>query len=73
MPRALNRLVECSHCRARQRLVFDRLDFVELPPNWRSMGRRRDGSPLFVCPACVELLAKESNADALANPPSAVR
>jgi hypothetical protein len=52
--RTAPRVVECSACHTRERIAADVPGLpMDLPPQWRMVGRDRRARPILLCPACV--------------------
>ena len=52
--RTAPRVVECSACGTRQRLANDVPGLpMQLPSQWRKVGRLRDGRSILLCPDCI--------------------
>ncbi len=52
--RTAPRVVECSACHTRERVAADVPGLpMELPNQWRMVGRDRRARPILLCPACI--------------------
>ena len=52
--RTAPRVVECSACHTRERLAGDVPGLaMNIPHQWRMVGRDRRARPILLCPACI--------------------
>ena len=52
--RTAPRVIECSACHTRERLDRDVPGLpMDLPHQWRMVGRDRRHRPILLCPACI--------------------
>jgi len=50
------RKVRCALCPRMEPLAYDDPGVaVQLPKGWRALGKRKDGTTIFMCPSCLEM------------------